>query len=288
MPAGPVGTGHGETQAGMAQSRQATQGGRALARRWGPLVLLVLVAGLVYATGAYQYLSLAAIAEHRDNLQSFVHRAPACRIAGYGLVYMATVALSIPGAVAAHGAGRVPVRLARRRFAGGRVRGDRRGDDRVSYRAHLAGRCAGAPRRTAAQCAGKGFRDDAFSYLLFLRLVPAFPFWLVNLAPALFNVNLATFVVATLVGIVPGTFAFAFLGSGLDSIIAEQKAAYEACLAAGRSDCEMTFEAGALLTPELIVAFVALGLVALIPVVVRRVRAGGVHNLAWRFHATCA
>jgi uncharacterized membrane protein YdjX (TVP38/TMEM64 family) len=119
----------------------------------------------------------------------------------------------------------------------------------------------------------RGFRDDAFSYLLFLRLVPAFPFWLVNLAPALFNVPLATFVAATLVGIVPGTFAFAFLGSGFDSIIAEQTEVHEACVAAGRSDCEMTFEAGALLTPELIVAFVALGLVALIPVVVRRVRA---------------
>jgi hypothetical protein len=50
-------------------------------------------------------------------------------------------------------------------------------------------------------------------------------------------------------------------------------AAYETCLAAGRDDCEMRFEAGALLAPELIIAFVALGVVALIPVVVRRVRA---------------
>jgi uncharacterized membrane protein YdjX (TVP38/TMEM64 family) len=119
----------------------------------------------------------------------------------------------------------------------------------------------------------EGFRDDAFNYLLFLRLVPLFPFWLVNLAPALFNVKLVTFVAATLLGIIPGTFAFAFLGSGLDSIIAAQQAAYQACLAAGRGDCEMRFEAGALLTPELIIAFVALGVVALIPVAVKRVRA---------------
>jgi uncharacterized membrane protein YdjX (TVP38/TMEM64 family) len=119
----------------------------------------------------------------------------------------------------------------------------------------------------------KGFRDDAFNYLLFLRLVPLFPFWLVNIAPALFNVPLATFVAATFAGIVPGTFAFAFLGSGLDSIIAEQKAAQEACLATGRGDCAITFEAGALMTPELIIAFVALGVVALMPVVVKQVRA---------------
>jgi len=256
----------------MAQSRQATQGRRALARRWAPLVLLVAVASLVYATGAYEYLSLAAIAEHRDNLQSFVvgHRLAA--IAGYWLVYMVTVALSIPGAalltvlggflfgwlaagllvVMAATAGATIVFLIARTSLG-----------------EVLSRRAGARLNALA----KGFRDDAFSYLLFLRLVPVFPFWLVNLAPALLGVPLATFVAATLFGIVPGTFAFAFLGSGLDSIIAEQTAVYEACVAAGRSDCEMTFEPGALLTPELVIAFVALGLVALIPAIVRRLRA---------------
>lgn len=255
----------------MAQSRQATQG-RALARRWGPLALLVAVASLVYAAGAYEYLSLAAVAEHRDNLQSFVAENRLAAIAGYALVYMAAVALSIPGAVlltvlggflfgwlvagllvvVAATAGATIVFLVARTSLG-----------------NVLARRAG-PRLNAL---AKGFRDDAFSYLLFLRLVPAFPFWLVNLAPALFNVPLATFVAATLVGIVPGTFAFAFLGSGFDSIIAEQTAVFEACVAAGRRDCEMTFEAGALLTPELIAAFVALGVVALIPVIVRRVRA---------------
>lgn len=262
----------GEIQAGMAHSRQASQGGRAVARRWGPLVLLVAVAGLVYATGAFEYLSLEAIAEHRDNLQSFVAERWLAAVAAYGLVYMVTVALSIPGAalltvlggflfgwlvagllvVVAATAGATIVFLVARTSLG-----------------EVLARRAG-PRLNAL---AKGFRDDAFNYLLFLRLVPAFPFWLVNLAPALLGVPLSTFVLATLVGIIPGTFAYAFLGSGFDSIIAEQTAVYEACVAAGRSDCEMTFEPGALLTPELIVAFVALGLVALIPVVVRRVRA---------------
>jgi uncharacterized membrane protein YdjX (TVP38/TMEM64 family) len=256
----------------MAQSRKATHGGRALSWRWGPLVLLVAVAGLVYATGAYEYLSLAAIADHRDALQGLVTRNWLAAIAGYGLVYMATVALSVPGAalltvlggflfgwlaagllvIVAATAGATVVFLVARTSLG----------DVLARRA--------GPRLNAL---AKGFRDDAFSYLLFLRLVPAFPFWLVNIAPALFNVPLASFVAATLIGIIPGTFAFAFLGSGLDSIIAEQKAVFEACVAAGRDDCEMTFEPGALLTPELIVAFVALGLVALIPVVIRRVRA---------------
>jgi uncharacterized membrane protein YdjX (TVP38/TMEM64 family) len=256
----------------MAQSRQATQGGRALARRWGPLALLVAVAGLVYATGAYDYLSLAAVAEHRDSLQSLVAEHRLAAIASYAMVYTGAVALSIPGAVLLT-------------VLGGFLFGWLAGGLLVIVAATAGATIVFVVARTSlgetlARRAGprlsalaKGFRDDAFSYLLFLRLVPAFPFWLVNLAPALLGVPLATFVAATLVGIVPGTFAFAFLGSGLDSIIAEQTAVYEACVAAGRSDCEMTFEAGALLTPELIIAFVALGLVALIPVVVRRMRA---------------
>ena len=70
------------------------------------------------------------------------------------------------------------------------------------------------------------FREDAFSYLLFLRLVPAFPFFLVNLVPAFAGVGLVPFVAATALGIIPGAVAYAFAGTGLDSIIAAQKSAY--------------------------------------------------------------
>ena len=117
------------------------------------------------------------------------------------------------------------------------------------------------------------FRADAFSYLLFLRLVPVFPFWLVNLAPAVVGVRLGTFVLATALGIIPGTFAYALVGGGLDSVIAAQEAAYRACLAAGRPDCRLDFAMSALVTPQLLAAFVALGVVALIPVAVRKWRA---------------
>jgi uncharacterized membrane protein YdjX (TVP38/TMEM64 family) len=130
--------------------------------------------------------------------------------------------------------------------------------------------------RRAGPLAGKlaqGFRADAFSYLLFLRLVPVFPFWLINLVPALCGVRLATFAAATAVGIIPATFAIAFVGAGLDSVIAAQQAAYRSCLAAGRSDCRLEFHMHAALTPELLTALAALGLLALIPVAVKRLRA---------------
>jgi uncharacterized membrane protein YdjX (TVP38/TMEM64 family) len=124
-----------------------------------------------------------------------------------------------------------------------------------------------------AEKVAQGFRADAFNYLLFLRLVPIFPFWLVNLVPALCGVPLATFVAATALGVIPVTFAFAFVGAGLDSVIAAQQAAYQSCLVAGRPDCRLEFHMKAALTPELLGAFVALGVLALIPVVVKRLRA---------------
>ena len=118
-----------------------------------------------------------------------------------------------------------------------------------------------------------GFRADAFSYLLFLRLVPIFPFWMVNLVPALAGVRLATFAAATALGVIPATFVFAFVGAGLDSVIAAQQAAYRSCLAAARSDCRLEFHVNAALTPELIGALTALGVLALVPVLVKRLRA---------------
>jgi len=92
---------------------------------------------------------------------------------------------------------------------------------------------------------------------------------LVNLMPAFAGVRLKPFIAATALGIIPGALAFAFAGTGLDSVIAAQKAAYDACLAAGRADCQLTFSAAGILTPRLIGALIALGLLALLPVVVK-------------------
>ena len=78
-----------------------------------------------------------------------------------------------------------------------------------------------------------GFKEDALSYLLFLRLVPAFPFWFVNIAPAVLGVPLKTYVIGTFFGIIPATFAFASAGAGLDSVVVAAKPEYAACVAEG-------------------------------------------------------
>jgi hypothetical protein len=83
-------------------------------------------------------------------------------------------------------------------------------------------------------------------------------------------------VLATVVGIIPGSFAYSIAGQGLDSLIVAQQAGHQSCLAKMASDaeklCPFVLEPRALLTPELVAGFVALGLVALIPIAVKRFR----------------
>jgi uncharacterized membrane protein YdjX (TVP38/TMEM64 family) len=118
-----------------------------------------------------------------------------------------------------------------------------------------------------------GFSRTALNYMLFLRLVPAFPFWLVNLAPALLGVSLRSYVVGTFLGIIPGTLAIASMGVGLDAVIAAAKADLVSCVAAqGAAACELSIKPGALLNAQLVAALVLLGIVALLPLLIRRRR----------------
>lgn len=118
-----------------------------------------------------------------------------------------------------------------------------------------------------------GFREDAMSYLLFLRIIPGAPFFLVNLmAPAL-GVPLRTYVVATFFGIMPAVVAFASLGAGLDSIVAAAKAERASCVSLhGPQACTLTINANSLVSGELMLAFALLGMAALAPVAYKRWR----------------
>ena len=119
------------------------------------------------------------------------------------------------------------------------------------------------------------FQRNALSYLLFLRLVPAFPFWAVNLAPALLGVTVRTYVIATLIGIIPGTLAIACIGAGLDTAIASAEAEYAACMAAkDPAGCALAIHAGAVMSTHLIAGLILLGVVALLPALLRKGRRG--------------
>lgn len=234
-----------------------------------PLIVAVLAAGAVFATGTHRYLKFEALVDHHERLLAFVEHHQSKALLAYMLVYIIAVTLSIPGAVFLT-------------LLGGFLFGWLVGGAAASVAATIGAtgvfliattsigdallRRAGPKVRAVAN----GFRADAFSYLLFLRFLPIVPFWITNLAAALFGVPLRTFVLATQIGLIPGTYAFAVAGSSLGGVLSSHHEARTACLAAGNLHCRLDFSIKSLLTPQLIAAFVVLGLLALVPVLVKR------------------
>ncbi|HXF55779.1 MAG TPA: VTT domain-containing protein [Hyphomicrobiaceae bacterium] len=247
----------------------ARDAGRGAFARWLPLIGLAVVMALVFAMGWHRVLSFKTIALNYDVLRDFISRHLVAALLIYMAGYIVMVALSLPGG-------------AIMTVAGGLLFGWE-----LAVPASVIGATIGATilflivksslGESLAAKAGpvlaklrEGFKENALSYLLFLRLVPAFPFWLVNLAPALLGVSLRTFVIGTFLGIIPGTAAFSFAGAGLGSGIETQNVAYRMCLAqqAAKPElaCEYAIDTSALVTSELLVGFVLLGVIALLPV----------------------
>ena len=245
-----------------------------LKRLW-PLLLLLAGMAFVFAMGWQRYLTLQELVDRREALRAAIAGHTVLAALAFMAIYAATVALSLPGAAVLT-------------LAGGFLFGWFVGGLASMLAASVGAVLVFLIARTAlgeplAARAGpwlaklrQGFQEDAFNYLLFLRLVPIFPFWLVNLAPALLGVSLWTYTLATVIGIIPGSFAYSIAGNGLDSVIVAQLAAHQSCLAKIGSDaeelCAFVLEPRALLTPGLIAGFVALGLVALIPIAIKRFR----------------
>ncbi|MGA9054678.1 MAG: VTT domain-containing protein [Pseudolabrys sp.] len=231
------------------------------------MVAIVVLAGAAYIAGGGG-VSLESLVRHRAAIDDFVVSHQMLAIFVYVGVYITVVAVSLPGA-------------ALLTITGGFLFGIAVGASAAVISATVGATLIFLVARTAlgepllrragprATQLARGFREDAFSYLLFLRLVPAFPFFLVNLVPAFAGVRLGPFVAATAIGIIPGAIVFALAGAGLDSIIAAQKNSYDQCIAAKGADCRLVFEPADVLTPQLIAALVALGLLALMPVAVK-------------------
>ena len=222
-------------------------------RVWPRLLIVAIFVGALvafFALGGNEYLHLESAKRNRDVLQAFVamHYAPALLIAF--LVYAAATAFSLPVAIV------LSLTIG---FLFGRWVGTFIVVAAATVGAALlfvAARYlfADALRKrlgTVGERINAGFTKNAFLYLLFLRLVPLFPFFLVNLAPAFTTIPVSTFVVATAVGIIPGTFVFVNLGQALGSIDSVK----------------------GLLSPELIGSLLLLAMLALVPVAVQKIRA---------------
>lgn len=234
-----------------------------------PTVLIAAAIALALTLRATEWLSLETVLRRRAEMEQFVHDRQVFAMLAFTAAYAFAVALSLPGATLFT-------------LLGGLMFGGAAGGALSAVAAtlgaillFLAARSAFAAvlRRRAGPWLRKlqaGFEADAASYLLFLRLSPLFPFWLVNLAPAFLGVALPTFAWTTLLGVLPAAFAFAYAGAGLDSALRAQHGQWQACLAAGAQDCRLSLSPGALVTPEMLWALAGLSLLALAPVALRR------------------
>jgi uncharacterized membrane protein YdjX (TVP38/TMEM64 family) len=223
---------------------------------------------LAYGTGWHRDLSLETLAVNRAAIDGFVREHILLATLAYVGLYAAVTASALPaGAVLAVGGGFLFGTLI---GALGATLGSTLGASILFW---LARGTIGQAmlRRAGVKLAAfaAGFRADAFCYILFLRLIPS-PSWMTSLLSGSLGVRPLTFVAATALGRVPGSFVFALFGAGFGSIIAAQEVSLLACQAAGGEDCRFDFNASDVLTPKLLAGFIAMAFLALLPVLARR------------------
>lgn len=214
-----------------------------------------LAVALVFAAalGAFfyfdlgRYLSLEALKSNRDSLLAFTEAHYAAAVSLYIAAYILQTAFSLPGG-------------AIMTLAGGFLFGAVVGTLYVNVGATLGATLAFLAARYLLRDwverkfgdrlgpIQAGFANNAFSYLMTLRLIPAFPFFLVNLVSGLTRVNLGTYMLATAVGIIPGSFVFAYAGRQLGTINSLKEIA----------------------SPQVLLAFTLLGLLALLPALYKK------------------
>ncbi|MDE2112644.1 MAG: TVP38/TMEM64 family protein [Alphaproteobacteria bacterium] len=226
-------------------------------RNWGRVALLPLLIGagitLIFVFHIDQYLSFDTLAAHRSWLLAQVAHHTAVVTVGFLLIYVLATTLSVPGS---------SILTMTSGFLFGLISGTAIAVSAATIGATLLFviartslgeafhiRTQGALTRLQA-----GFGKNALSYLLFLRLVPAFPFWLVNLVAAFLKVPLRTFVVGTFLGVIPGAAVYASVGSGLGAIL----------------DRGQKPDLSIVLSPPILIPMLALAGLALVPVLYRR------------------
>ena len=210
------------------------------------IIFLIGIGAFVYFDLG-QYLSLDSLKANRDLLLNYTESHYAVAVAIFILVYILQTTFSLPGGAILT-------------ITGGFLFGSLMGTFFVNIGATAGATLAFLAARYllrdwVEQKFGdrlgpiqSGFAQNAFSYLMTLRLIPAFPFFLVNLVSGLTRINLGTYALATSLGIIPGSFVFAFAGRQLGSINSLSEIA----------------------SPPVLLAFTLLGLLALMPIAYRK------------------
>jgi len=222
-------------------------------KRYLPLLLIVALMITAYLFRVQDYFTLEMLRENHHALKEFVQNRALFAPVIFILIYAVTVALSLPGAtiLTLISGFLFPLPWSLLYVIIGAVTG--------ASGIFLAAKTAfkDVLKRRAGpflQKVEEGFCENAASYLLFLRLIPLFPFWFVNIAPAFFGISFLTYLWTTAVGIIPGTLAFILAGSGLSDFLESDK----------------SFSLGEIFNLKLRIALLFLGVVSLVPIFVKK------------------
>jgi uncharacterized membrane protein YdjX (TVP38/TMEM64 family) len=184
------------------------------------IVILIVIAGLIVAVkvfGLDQYLTLSNLKGSLDTLKALYRDHSLMVIAGYFVIYVLTTSLSLPGAS--------PLGV-----AGGALFGFWTATIVVSFASTIGATLACLVSRFLLRdwiqnkFGGKiakineGIEKEGAFYLFSLRLIPVFPFWLINLAMGLTKMPLFKFYWVSQIGMLPGTMVFVNAGKELAKI----------------------------------------------------------------------
>lgn len=229
--------------------------------RYAPIALIAIALALALAFRLHERLSLDALYAQTEALDAFVAGNFLGALALSSIIYALAVTISLPGAAIFT----IACGFLFGTWFGGTVAwiGASIGATLIFLAARTAfGDALRARAGSWIERLASGFRENAFNYLLVLRLTPVAPFFIVNVAPAVFNVKLRDYVLATFIGIAPATFVYAAVGAGL-----------RATLQAGGANADPFQVARALLTsPAILGPIIGLIVLALIPIVVKALR----------------
>lgn len=190
-----------------------------LARRWAPLVLMVLAGVAVYASGLYRYVTFDALRARHEELRAFVDANFLLGLALYACLFAATTFVAVPGASVLQ-------------LVAGFLFGPLIGGTATAVSATIgslgyygAARTAlGEPLRRKAYADPRakrwreGLEKDAFWYLLGLRVPPVMLFVGISALAGLAAVPVRSYLAATFLGVLPSATVYAFIGSGLKDI----------------------------------------------------------------------
>jgi uncharacterized membrane protein YdjX (TVP38/TMEM64 family) len=221
-------------------------------KKYFPILLILLISAIAWYFEVYKYFSFEVFKEHQQSLELFIEQKKFLSILIYCGMYILIVSTSIPGA-------------SFMTITGGLLFGQWLGTFSTVIAATIGASILFLSARMASsdflkQKSGSwvskmknGFKENAFTYLLTLRLIPIFPFAVINLAAAVFQISLRIFFLSTLIGIIPGSFVYTSMGVALREVISQPD-----------------FSSGLILNPKILIALGGLGILALLPVLYKK------------------